>query len=197
MDRRIRKSQEAIKDALVDLLKDKSIEQITVSDLAKSADINRSTFYLHYKNIEDLIESIEGELAEYITLSVSHIETDQMINDPQALLQIFTKLLEAVKSESNLILALMDNPSKATTRVTIEQVIENIIIERMQGLVYTNQDEQDLEVSPTYVAVIFSSLFTSILIEWLSNGLKESPDQLAEFINQVAYQPIIQKLISL
>lgn len=196
MDRRIRKSKEAIKDALVDLLKKQSLDQLTVSELTKAADISRSTFYLHYQNIDDLIDSIEQELAEHITSSVSQIQTDQMVNDPKVLYHIFTNLLETIKSESELILVLLDAPSKATTRATIEQVIENIIIDRMKEVLYFNQGSQVSDVAPTFVAVIFSSLFTSILIEWLSNGLKESPEQLAEFINQVAYQPIIKKLIS-
>lgn len=46
-DRRIRKTKEAIKYALIDLLKHKTLEKITIKDITESADINRGTFYLH------------------------------------------------------------------------------------------------------------------------------------------------------
>lgn len=195
MDRRIRKSQEAIQEALVDLLKDHSVDEITVSSLTKQADINRSTFYHHYKNIDHLVDSIERNLVTFITKSVSGVKTKEMVTDPDALPELFTKLLEAVEKKSDLMLALMDSPSRSTTRATFEQVIENIIIDRMDSVVSTDLALKDIHVDQAYIAVIFSSLFTSILLEWLATGLKESPEELAHFINEVAFQPIIHNLL--
>ena len=42
--------------ALISLLKKKSLEYITVSEICEKAGVNRSTFYLHYENIGDLLE---------------------------------------------------------------------------------------------------------------------------------------------
>ena len=54
MDRRCLKTQKAIKNALVELMSEKDISQITIKELAQRADINRKTFYTHYTRIYDV-----------------------------------------------------------------------------------------------------------------------------------------------
>lgn len=195
MDRRIRKSQQAIKYALVTLINEIGLEKITVSKLCKKADINRSTFYLHYENIDDLIQSIESELSSHITSSISLVETDDILMDKSLLTNLFTTILKSIEVESELVLALIVTSQTSRTRITIEQVIENLILDRMNSVLNAKVTHKELNVSATYIAVLFSSIFTSILIEWLVNGLKESPEELAQFITDIAYQPIIQNLI--
>ena len=62
MDRRIRKTRAQLRQGLAELLKEKSIKEITVKELVEKVDINRSTFYLHYTDIYDMMEKIENEL---------------------------------------------------------------------------------------------------------------------------------------
>lgn len=51
LDRRVRKTRRQLKECLTRLLKGKKIQDITVRELAEMADINRGTFYLHYKDV--------------------------------------------------------------------------------------------------------------------------------------------------
>ncbi|PTG02991.1 TetR family transcriptional regulator, partial [Staphylococcus chromogenes] len=60
-DRRVRKTQKAIKGALIQLLKQHPFEQITIQHIADEADINRATFYQHYLDKYDLLDQIEDE----------------------------------------------------------------------------------------------------------------------------------------
>ena len=62
MDRRIRKTRAQLRQGLAELLKEKSLKEITVKELVEKVDINRSTFYLHYTDIYDMMEKIENEL---------------------------------------------------------------------------------------------------------------------------------------
>ena len=62
MDRRVRKTRAQLRQGLAELLKEKSIKEITVKELVEKVDINRSTFYLHYTDIYDMMEKIENEL---------------------------------------------------------------------------------------------------------------------------------------
>ena len=62
MDRRIRKTRAQLRQGLAELLKEKSLKEITVKELVEKVDINRSTFYLHYADIYDMMEKIENEL---------------------------------------------------------------------------------------------------------------------------------------
>ena len=66
MDRRQQKTRAAILQACIDLLKEKDFRHITVGDIAKRADINRGTFYLHFTDKYDMLDSFENEMAEKI-----------------------------------------------------------------------------------------------------------------------------------
>ena len=61
-DRRVRKTREQLRHGLAELLCEKSIREITVKELVERVDINRSTFYLHYSDIYDMMEKIENGL---------------------------------------------------------------------------------------------------------------------------------------
>lgn len=61
MDRRILKTKKAVRAAFSALIKEKNISEITVSELAEKADIDRRTFYLHYSAVSDIVREIEGE----------------------------------------------------------------------------------------------------------------------------------------
>lgn len=63
IDRRILKSQDAIKNALVELMSEKEFEKITVKDICNVANVGNRTFYLHYLDKYDLLDKlIEGHM---------------------------------------------------------------------------------------------------------------------------------------
>ena len=57
MDRRIKRTRTAVFNAVLDLMVEKDTNKITVLELCKRADINKSTFYLHYKSMDDCLQS--------------------------------------------------------------------------------------------------------------------------------------------
>ena len=66
IDRRIRKSQVAMRNAFIELLHQHQLEEITVQQIADLADVNRSTFYTHYYDKYDLLEKLEDQQLEEI-----------------------------------------------------------------------------------------------------------------------------------
>ena len=62
VDSRVRRTKRLLRQGLTELLREKSIKKITVRELSERIDINRGTFYLHYKDIYDLVDQIEKEL---------------------------------------------------------------------------------------------------------------------------------------
>ncbi|MCH5321175.1 MAG: TetR/AcrR family transcriptional regulator [Eubacterium sp.] len=69
MDRRIKRTRNAVFNAVLDLMLEKDTNKITVLELCKKADINKSTFYLHYKSMDDCLHScfqtIMDEILEF------------------------------------------------------------------------------------------------------------------------------------
>src|SRR5687767_9297031 len=75
VDRRIAKSQIAIKKAVTELMSEKSFDDITIQDIADRADVNRGTIYLHYTDKYDLLDKmIEEHILNLRELCKSAIE---------------------------------------------------------------------------------------------------------------------------
>ncbi|HEY2420189.1 MAG TPA: TetR/AcrR family transcriptional regulator, partial [Neobacillus sp.] len=66
VDPRIIRTRQLIKAALIDLLQEMEISKITVNKIAERATINRVTFYLHYRDIHDMLEKMAQEMVEDI-----------------------------------------------------------------------------------------------------------------------------------
>ena len=61
-DLRVIKTRQAIRIALISLLSEKELSDITISELSARAQVNRKTFYRHYRSISDVVTEFENEL---------------------------------------------------------------------------------------------------------------------------------------
>ncbi|MGN1116582.1 MAG: TetR/AcrR family transcriptional regulator [Candidatus Ornithomonoglobus sp.] len=80
MDIRIKRTTESIRNAFIKLRGKKPIEKISVKELSELADINKATFYLHYRDIYDLSETIERTLIDEIFSSIDR--PDLFLDNP-------------------------------------------------------------------------------------------------------------------
>lgn len=71
VDRRSLRTESAIKQALMTLLMDKELTKITVTAIAKEANIERKTFYLHYDSVDAVVSEIEQDLQSQLTDSLN------------------------------------------------------------------------------------------------------------------------------
>lgn len=77
VDRRILKTQEALKKAVIELMTEKNFDDITIQDIADRANINRGTIYLHYQDKYDLLDKlIESHLKELYEMEEWACELD-------------------------------------------------------------------------------------------------------------------------
>ena len=74
VDKRIRRTKKILTEALIDILKEKNVEDITVSELAKRADVTRTTFYQYYRDPVDMLEQLQYEITQDIQKIVERTE---------------------------------------------------------------------------------------------------------------------------
>lgn len=74
MDLRVKKTKKNIKEAFYQLRKKKPIEKISVKELSETAMINKSTFYLHYRDVFDLSDKLKNELISAIIESAKQYD---------------------------------------------------------------------------------------------------------------------------
>ncbi len=100
VDRRIRKTKKALLQCLTKLMSEKKISDITVKELTDLADVNRSTFYLYYKDIFDMVERIETNMFEEFLRIFN--ESNKGKDRYSSLLALYTYIFEYVESNSEI-----------------------------------------------------------------------------------------------
>lgn len=74
MDLRVEKTKRSIINSFLELRSQRALEKITVKELAARAEINKATFYLHYRDIYDLSETLEREVVKSTLGNIQHPE---------------------------------------------------------------------------------------------------------------------------
>lgn len=174
-DRRIQRTKQSLRDALFVMLEKKSIEKITVSEITAVADVNRSTFYFYYENMEDMMNKIQEEIFE--TFKNEIIVPDSNFTKLEDFVNYIAKFLVFCKNNYEVCRFVTSNGCNNNLanriRIEVEKVIPNSVN------VY---DETDPKHYLTTFAV--SGILYSIL-EWMNNGMKSEPDEMAEFLASV------------
>lgn len=82
LNRNAQRSIRLLKEAFMELLAEKPYESITVSDVARKADLNRGTFYAHFDNVDDLMRSVMSDTADTISVFLSKAVESGFLEDP-------------------------------------------------------------------------------------------------------------------
>ena len=175
-DRRIRKTRAQLQNGLAKLMKTKSINEITVKELVDEVDINRSTFYLHYTDIYNLLEDIENRLMDEI---LRVIDRHKNVTDG-GLLSIFTDIFTIIDANRDICSALIGEKGDMAFVQRMEDIIAS------HG-VHDLMNQFMLPERPIHYMISFSmSGCIGMLKEWLSTENSEPPEYMAN----VAYNTV-------
>ena len=170
-DRRIRKTKDVLKKSLISLMGEKSINSITVKELCEKADINRGTFYLHYKDVFHMLEEIEKELyEEFQDMILSHEISPDKIETKPILEDIFTFIAQ----NSDFCMVVL---CERGDMVFVKKIV-SIIYEKGYSDWSNIFKKDDKELFNKYYSFILYGAI-GLIDYWLKNGLKESPEYMA------------------
>lgn len=179
-DRRVRKTRTALKSALTTLMKQKNINSISVKELTDLADINRGTFYLHYKDVSDLLSQSEDDLLDELKATVNLYSAETVKNDPAVL---FSSLYKLCRANADMVRILVSENGDIKFLNKLKRLMRDKCLNDWSQ----NLRKSGLEHFDAYYSFIVGGCL-SLLQYWFADGMKESPDELAQitaaFINQ-------------
>jgi AcrR family transcriptional regulator len=149
-DRRIRKTEKQLLDGLTYLMQTKSINDITVRELSDIVDINRSTFYLHYQDIYDMIEHIEDNLIEQFTqtLNSNHKRNGELTE--QEFKKVMVSIFEFLLQNRTICKALIGHNGDIKFLNKINEIISERIQELLKNYASNKYSDTDLELVKHY-----------------------------------------------
>ena len=164
---RSKNTKMALSLALVKLLEEKTIDQITVKELTEIAGVNRSTFYLHFKDVDHLFECTERNFVEGYEDILKENITENM--NMMSFMNMITQLLKYVQKNSELYEVILQSSRREKF---IDAIIEcgKITI----PIVDKNMSTQDKEYLINYM--VYACM--GVLRKWIKEGMKKSPEDL-------------------
>ncbi len=169
-----------LKEALINQLKDKSISKITIKALCEEADINRSTFYAHFRDVYDLLDQIETEVMndmEQTLIAYYHVninEADEMV----------IKLLDYIVANQDICLTLLNEKVNAGFHDKITSMAHNFVV---QGFLETNKIDEELA---DYISTYIISGSIRLIETWLKNNSTKSSVEMADIIMRLGQNGI-------
>jgi AcrR family transcriptional regulator len=179
LDPRVRRTRQLLRNALIELIQEKGYDDITVKDITERATLNRATFYLHYRDKEDLLAKGFAEIWEELTrqnpLPIGPEGTIAFEGTKTTILNDFKHL----------------NENAEFYRVMLGAQGVPEFIYRMQNHVYESTAARlrsvlgELPVRPVPIEIVLhfiASAYVGIMEWWLANDQPYTPDEMADFI---------------
>ena len=171
-DRRITRSKKALRGALITLMEEKGFDSITVNDLCSAADLNRGTFYNHFRDKEHLLESFEDEVMRDLVAIQAQMES---IDIKEVVAARFTK------RPLPFLVDLFDYLSKqgAFLHAVFGPRLRDSVCAHLIQSVLHEQYRNDPTAFVDYYLAFYASAYLGVITHWIETGMKESSEEMA------------------
>lgn len=183
-DRRIKRTKMLLQNALVDLMLEKAVDKISVKELTQKADVNRSTFYLHYLDIYDMLEQMENEVVETIQGFFHDFFTPLPTSMP---LTLFVNISEWLEQDKEYYVKLLRGSASGYIFEELESRIRDEFLTLLY-LIFLDEESLDLRTRVNFTV----SGTVGVLRMWVMEGGNISLVELSETIDDILNNGMIQ-----
>lgn len=187
LDRRVQRTRQILRDALVALILEKGYQKITVQDIIDRANVGRSTFYSHFRDKDDLLFSGFDELAHDLDRHMS--STDATTDSQGHLLHSLDFFIHAYNNKELYV---------AMTESGGGELLLDIARQHMQSHIQAHLNEITSVEEIIPIAVISNFLagsLLSLIIWWLDQDVPYTPEEMDDMFNALA-MPGIRNIMS-
>ena len=185
-DRRIQRTRQALRKALMELIREKGYDTISVEEITQRANLGRATFYLHYKDKEDLLVDEFSELANERARALSEIPFSDWLPDPEnperafenKPTEPFLMVFQHVANHADIYRILLQNEKSDRIFERIRKIVAQSITEFLQTKVENDPIPILFEVPIELLSAYFSGALLSSVDWWLEQGETYSPEEM-------------------
>ncbi len=181
-DRRTRITKQAIRESLVELLQEYPLSKISVKMICETADINRSTFYVHYTDQYDLLQRLQEEVMNGLSVQIL---SANLTAQSESIVPVLMQILEYAKKNATLFKVALGENNDSTFWNTLR------FIARQKVLQEISEDKRLDETTASYLETFAVAGYISIIRRWLDSGCEDDPGQLCELMSKLLFQVIL------
>lgn len=180
-DARVRRTRDALGDALVTLMQEKPFDTITVQDVLDRANVGRSTFYSHYSDKDDLLMSDAEEFFESVAMMLS--ARGDKSNRVFPVREFFAHITEAKQFVNALVSAGKFNDNMELARGMFARGIEKRLAELPRGQAIPESERP-------VIAFAHAGALLALLTWWIDRGMKQSPAEMDQLFHRLVWQGV-------
>lgn len=181
VDRRVLKTKRAIRNAFAKLMVEKDINDITIMELADTADINRKTFYNYYSGVYQVVEDIERDILTSYEELLGGIEFKQYMNTPYSLFERFSLLINMDPEFFGYLLSMNGNVNLITR---IMRLLKDKTCEVMVA-----QLDLDAYKADIMLDFVLSGML-SVYQHWFNSDQPISAEEVSQIISTMSFSGI-------
>ncbi|WP_116101818.1 TetR/AcrR family transcriptional regulator [Amycolatopsis thermalba] len=172
-DRRSRRSRSALEAALLELIAERDLTQISVSDLTKRADVNRSTFYEHYADVHDLAAAACTTMFDEL-VAAAHV---LLPNEDPAPIAALARIFEHVAAHARLYGALLAGSARVINHLHHRLAIA--IHVHLTGTGAPTHADDPAEIPHDPAAALLADALLGTVMDWLRRGCPGTAEGIA------------------
>ena len=196
MDRRIQRTRQSLRTALLELIKEKGYDAISIEEITERANVGRATFYLHYKDKEDLLLEEFSEMANDKVQVLSEIPFSAWLQSQEdtapaggkrpapPLLIVFEHIYD--NSELYYILLKSEKSSRIVER--IRKISTAAIVKFMETKAKTDPIPLHFKVPIEFFAAFFSGALLSTVDWWLEEEMRHTPGEITRLFQNLFFK---------
>lgn len=177
-EKKLNKTEKALINGIVDLMKEKKLSDITVTELADHINLHRCTFYLHFMDIKDLVEHIENEILDELYKILDKYPDISVQNN---FAQLFEEILSLMVNNKEICMAIIGKNGDPD----FMEKITSILIEYIKNKGWLNNYPNVKEYEYEYYYTFIIAGIISILQKWVLSNMKDEPIVIASFLEKI------------
>ena len=178
-DLRVLKTKKALYEAFLMLLKEKTFEDLKVSDICNKALVNRSTFYSHFNDKYELLSGFLSDMEQNLSDELNkNTHTDNL---KEYYMKMIELLLNHIDEQKDFYKSISINNKNSIIIDMIYDAIDKNILNHLKQFKNTNKENIPDEI----ISKFFSSGVTNVCVEWLIHGNKYSKKQILNYLDHL------------
>lgn len=174
-DLRVIKTRKLIYQTLLDLMKEKTFEEIKVSDICSKAMINRSTFYAHYEDKYELLIDFLSNLKEEFARELNE-SCKENLSIREYYIRLISLFLDHIDSRRDVYNSIMVNNRSSIMMDILLSVVNDDILKRFK------ENDINLKVPTEVISKFYLGGVINIGMEWLSNSNKYTKEEILDYL---------------
>ena len=180
MDRRVQRTRKLLREALMTLILEEGYDAISIQDITDKANLGRATFYLHFKDKDELLLDVMDQfMADFLDQVPQFSQAQWRLEDTKAITRLFDFAADHYDLYRILIIG--------SGGITASRQLHQSISKNIKTCIQKEMEEQGAEpvIPADFIANHFAGSLLATIYWWLDSDLLYTPEEMAEMFQKI------------